>query len=118
MMRRKKAAEAFATSSADLDDATSGEEMELLAASGVTVIMLAAALGGPTAMKGIEPSHPPDQGTIERIRARIRCRRRLGLPHRDCLKRDCDCASLAAASASSAVDLTQDRKKRIVSTVT
>jgi hypothetical protein len=92
--KRARAADAYARSPVGLEDATAGEEMELLAASGVTVIMLAAALGGAMAMEGMEPSHAPDRETVERVRTRIRRRRRLGLPHRDFLKRNCACGSL------------------------
>jgi hypothetical protein len=68
--------------------------MELLAASGVTIMMLNVALGGPTPMKGMEAKHPPDAEAVEAVRARIRRRRRLGLQHRDCLRRNCACGAL------------------------
>jgi hypothetical protein len=92
--KREAAADAYVSGADGLEDATDGEEMELLAASGVTIIMISAALGGPTAMKGMEPNHPPDTEKVEAVRARIRRRRRLGLPHRDCLRRDCACGAL------------------------
>jgi hypothetical protein len=95
--RNHEAAEEFGASNAGLEDATPHEEMMLLAASGVTILQLHAALGGPMAMEGMEPSHPPDRAAIENVRARIRRRRRLGLPHVDCLTTDCSCGSLASA---------------------
>jgi hypothetical protein len=91
---REAAADAYVTGPDGLEDATDREEMELLGASGVTIIMISAALGGPTAMKGMEPKHPPDTEKVEAVRARIRRRRRLGLRHRDCLRRDCVCGAL------------------------
>jgi len=66
---REAAADAYVAGSDGLEDATDREEMELLGASGVTIIMISAALGGPTAMKGMEPNHPPD---TEKVRSRTR----------------------------------------------
>jgi hypothetical protein len=91
---REAAADAYVAGSDGLEDATDREEMELLGASGVTIIMISAALGGPTAMKGMEPNHPPDTEKVEAVRARVRRRRCLGLQHRDCLRRDCACGAL------------------------
>jgi hypothetical protein len=95
--RNHEAAEEFGASNAGLEDATPHEEMMLLAASGVTILQLDAALGGEQAVQGISPSHPPDRAAIENVRARVRRRRRLGLPHVDCLAPDCACGSLASA---------------------
>jgi hypothetical protein len=91
---REAAADAYVAGSDGLEDATDREEMELLGASGVTIIMISAALGGPTTMKGMEPNHPPDTEKVEAVRARVRRRRCLGLQHRDCLRRDCACGAL------------------------
>jgi len=91
---REAAADAYVAGSDGLEDATDREEMELLGASGVTIIMISAALGGPTAMKGMEPNHPPGTEKVEAVRARIRRRRWVGLQHRDCLRRDCACGAL------------------------
>jgi hypothetical protein len=81
----------------DLEDATPHEEMTLLAASGVTILKIAAALGGEQPVQGLSPSHAPNQAAIENVRACVRRRRRLGLPHVDCLTPDCGCGSLASA---------------------
>ena len=77
--------------------ATDREQMELLAASGVTILGLAAALGGPCPVKGMPPSRPPDPEAVAKVRARIRRRRRLGLPDVDCLDRKCKCGALLDA---------------------
>jgi hypothetical protein len=106
--RNHEAAEEFGSSNVGLEDATPHEEMMLLAASGVTILQLHAALGGTMAMEGMEPSHPPDREAIENVRARVRRRRRLGLPHVDCLVEGCSCGSLASALD----ELDEDATKR------
>jgi len=95
--KRTAAADAYVTGADGLEDATPHEEMMLLAASGVTILQLNAALGGEQPVQGMYPSHPPDRAAIEDVRSRVRRRRRLGLPHVDCLTPDCSCGSLASA---------------------
>jgi hypothetical protein len=91
---------------------TDREEMQLLGSSGVTVVMLDAALSGPMAMRGMEPNHPPDLETLESVCARIRRRRQLALPHRDCLKRNCTCGALTDTLDAAAEDATKDEIAR------
>lgn len=88
MLRRQKAeaaAEAFSAES--LEDATRRERMELLVS--------AAKFGGTTLLDmlyhGAEINYDPAVQT--QVRARIRLRRRLGLPHSDCGqgREGCDC---------------------------
>jgi hypothetical protein len=110
--KRNAAAESFTAGTDGFEDATPHEEMMLLAASGITVLKLAAALGGEQPVKGISPSHPPDRATIESVRARVRRRRRLGLPHVDCLTPECSCGSLASALDELGEDATKAKIQR------
>jgi hypothetical protein len=96
----------------DLEDATPREEMALFAASGVTVLVLNEVLGGARAVKGIEPTGKPDPDVIEHVRARVRQRRRLGLPHVDCLTDDCSCGSLTSALDELDEDATKAKIQR------
>src|SRR5215510_11523371 len=84
--KREAAAEAFAAGTDGLEDATDGEQMELLASSGTTLTKLVAG--------ELRPYAPE---AVARIRTRIRRRRRLELPHVDCPVDDCSCGSLASA---------------------
>jgi hypothetical protein len=64
-------------------NATPLEQMQLTATSGMTLTELHAGR--------VRPYAPE---TVEKVRARIRRRRRLGFRHVDCLTKDCDCGSL------------------------
>jgi hypothetical protein len=80
MLRSRKAAEAaeeFSSSSTGLEDATDREQIELFVSSGTTVTELWAGRLRPYAPEA-----------VEQVRARIRRRRQLSLPHRECVVED------------------------------
>jgi len=80
MLRREKresAAHAFTTGADGLEDATDREEMELFASSGTTLTELDA---------GEVRRYAPE--AVARVRARIRRRRQLNLPRRECVAED------------------------------